>query len=176
MELTDQTFQQLRDLAKKHGINSFSKGRDDLIAELQAAGIDATPAVKGKPSWRPARMLDLENRANGYRYRWCDTDDANLRKKLAEGWVYVNKETGHPVEHIDPDLQHGGKSPDGSVKYRDLIVMALPEEIAQQRDEYFAELSKNQLEGVNENAASNMEKVGPMATTRKGKLEITRIN
>ena len=176
MTFQDKTFAQLRHMAKDNGINSFSMGRDDLIAKLMEAGIDPNPPKKGKPSWAPARMLDLENKTDDYTYRWCDTDPANIRKKEAEGWVFVNKETGHPVEHEDPNLQHGGASPDGSLRYRDLVVMALPNEKKAARDEYYRDINKSQLEGVNEAAQSKLESVGPGATTRKGNLEITRIN
>ena len=175
MDYSDLSWPQLRALAKSKDINSFGIGRDTLTELLTKAEVDPDPPKKGKPSWAPARMLDLHKKIDGFRYRWCDTDPGNLTKKQAEGWIFVNRETGHPVEHDDPNLMHGGTAPDGSLRYRDLVVMALPEELGQARDEFYQEITDNAVKQVNENAAANIEKVGPLATTRKGNLEITRI-
>lgn len=175
MDYSNLTWNQLRKLATDNGIKAHGKGRADLEAEIAEAGIDPAPPKMGKPSWKPARMLDVEFDTPGYRKRWVDNDPANIRRKQAEGWVFVNKETGFPAEHKDPGLVHGGAPLDSSIQYRDVVLMALPEDTAQARDEYYAEINKRQLEGVNETAAANMQSVGPMATTRKGNLEITRI-
>lgn len=176
MAYTDLTWNQLRKLATDNGIKVHGKGREVIETELANRGVDPETPKKGRPSWAPARMLDLNGKKNGYRYRWCDTDPANIRKKLAEGWVFVNRETGHPVEHDDPNLMHGGATPDGALQYRDVIAMALPEETAQGRDAYYREINERQLAQVNESAAAKMQSVGPLARTRKGNLEITKIS
>lgn len=175
MAYTDLTWNQLRKLATDNGIKAHGKGREVIEQELDALGINPEPPKKGRPSWAPARMLDLEKKNPGYRYRWCDTDPANIRKKIAEGWVFASRETGHPAEHDNPNLMHGGTPPDGTLQYRDVIAMALPEETAQARDSYYREINESQIAGINERATANMQSVGPAATTRKGNLEITRI-
>jgi len=168
----DMTWNQLRKLATDNGIKVHGRGRGEIEAELSAGEIAVAPP-KGRKSWAPARMLDLAGKLPGFRYRWVDHDPANIRKKIAEGWTFVNRETGHPVTHDDPNLVHGGAN--GTLGYRDLVAMAMPEETAAERDAYFREKAEEQLAGVNEKAASNMQNIGPMATTRKGNLEITRI-
>ncbi len=172
MELNDMTFAQLRELAKKHKINTWGKGKDDIRSLLEAA--EVKPAVKkGKSSWRPSRMLDLKGQKPGFRYRFCDKDQANLEKKEAEGWVYATRETGHgELSHSDPELVHGGNPPDSAVSYRDLVVMALPEEIAQQRDEYYREFNEAQLQQVHDQAKEKLAGIG--APVHEGS-ELTRI-
>jgi len=176
MDYSDLTWMQLRKLGTDNDMKVYGKGREQIEGELAAAGIAPKVAGKANTSWKPARMLDLEGQNPGFRYRWCDVDPANIRKKIAEGWVFVNRSDGSPVKHDDPNLIHGGATPDGVLQYRDVVAMAVPEETAQARDAYYRDINERQLAQVNENADSNLEKVGPMAKTRKGNLEITRIN
>src|SRR3546814_962132 len=135
MNYSDLTWNQLRKLATDNDIKVHGKGREVIESELAGRGVDPAPPKKGKASWAPARMLDLEGKMPGYRYRWCDIDPANLRKQEAEGWVIATRENGLLASHDDPGLVHGGKSADTTVQYRDVIVMASPEEQAQARSE-----------------------------------------
>ena len=173
MDTAEMSYGQVKRFAEVKGLNTRGKSRDALVTELNEMGVYAE-APKGKVSWAPARMLDLANKLAGFRYRWVDTDVANVRKKLAEGWQFVNRETGHPVEHLDPGLMHGGQAPDSSVRYRDVVAMALPEEMGQARDEYFRDVTARQIAGVNDAAADKLRNVAPGASL-KGDLKITRI-
>ena len=173
METQDMSYGQIKRLAESRGLNTRGKGREALVMELAEVGV-TSEAPKGRRSWAPARMLDLNGKMPGFRYRWVDVDPSNIRKKLAEGWQFVNKETGHPVEHQDPGLMHGGTAPDTSVRYRDVVAMALPEETGQARDEYFREINERQIAGVNRAASDKMRQVGPDASVH-GDLKITRI-
>lgn len=112
----------------------------DTAVEVESAPQQAS-VKKGKPSWKPATMLDIKNRIPGYRYRWCWIDDMNLQKKEREGWVYVNKETGFPTEHDSPE---NVKPLDSAKKYRDTVLMALPEELGEARDRYFHKKTQEQ--------------------------------
>lgn len=171
-DLTNLSFAQLRDLAKKNNINSYGKGRDDLIGLLADANV-APEEKRGKPTWKPANMLDLKGKKAGFRYRFCDADPAKLRRREDEGWVYVTRETGHgEVSHADPELVHGGSPPDGTVSYRDMVVMALPEEIAQQRDEYYKSINDAALQQVYDQGKEKLAGVGAPVHEGSG---ITRI-
>lgn len=99
---------------------------------------------KGRPSWKPATMLDVKNKTPNYRYRWVWIDDMNLEKKQAEGWVFVNKETGVPGEHEHPGKTGDGKPLDSAKKYRDTVLMALPEELGKERDRFFNNKTEEQ--------------------------------
>ena len=110
------------------------------------------PAKKtGNKSWRPFNLLELSDKTPGFRYRWCDKDPANLDKKAAEGWKFVpstNAKYKKPDATLTTgsytDIDYADCSTTGMVEYRESILMALDEETAQARQDYFADKTKQQ--------------------------------
>lgn len=102
------------------------------------------PRKKGNPTWAPASKLDMSNKDPKFRYRWVDRDSQNIEKKEAEGWRFVNKETGIPGEHDRPDLVEDGNPLDSTKTYRELVAMALPEEIGEARDAWVESQTRKQ--------------------------------
>lgn len=102
-----------------------------------------TPQVaevkKGRPSWQPAHKLDLIKKTPGFRYRYCNVDPDNIEKKYLEGWRLVNRVTGAIAEHYE---EYGQIT--GGLTHRGMVVMALPEHLAKERDAYFAEKTRMQ--------------------------------
>ena len=102
----------------------------------------------GKKSWRPAKMLHTMGEADGFRYRWCDKDPANLDKKQAEGWEFVSK--SKQVDKPDAttasasDIEYADRTLTTLTEYRELIRMRLPEDIALERDAYFNNITDKQ--------------------------------
>ncbi|MGI9504395.1 MAG: hypothetical protein ACR2RE_15205 [Geminicoccaceae bacterium] len=118
---------------------------------------------KGKSSWKPAQKLSLYQKQPGFRYRWCDkSDPQNLAKKEAEGWFYVNPETGAKAEHDNPG--DSGASLTRASEYRELVLMALPESVAKERDAFFREKTRSQTASIEERARDDAKKrIGPEA-------------
>lgn len=112
---------------------------------------------KGNTSWRPAQMLDVKNKSEGFRYRMVNVDHANLDKKVAEGWEFVNGETGIPGEHIDPKKIVDGSKLDSTETYRDMVLMAMPEDTAQARDAYHENLTLNQTVNLKRDAKEQLD-------------------
>lgn len=126
-------------MAKEQGINSLHKTKEDLETLL---GIRKTAT---RP-WQPARMLDVGAKEDGFRYRWRNNDPAMMEKAKAEGWAVVD--TTDTSFHKHPRSVDDG-SPLGSAKtYRELVLMRTPEENALARDEYYAELNRDQVRGL----------------------------
>ena len=119
---------------------------------------------KGRKSWKPAAMLDVTNKASGFRYRWRNDDDAHLERVKNEGWVFVNKETGIPAEHDHPDKIGDGKPLDSIIKYRDMVLMALPEDLAEERDAYYREQTRRQTVSLKNKARDEIKKTGAEVT------------
>ena len=116
---------------------------------------------KGRPSWKPAsNKLNVVKKVAGFRYRWCDKDEMNIEKKKAEGWEHVNKTTGIPGESGQRSDVPDGKSLDSTQKYRELELMALPEEVAQERDRHFQELTDKQTVGLKKTLEDDLKKSG----------------
>lgn len=105
---------------------------------------------KGKASWKPATALKAK-RIDGFRTRWTNKDPMNLQRKQSEGWVTVHKDTGLQTEHEHPEDLESGTPVTSVTEYRELVLLALPEDVAQARDEYFAEQTDKQTAGLKKN-------------------------
>ncbi len=161
---------ELRAEARELGINSFGKGKAELQEEI--ATVKGVTTKKGKASWKPARMLDIRNQQAGYRHRWVSRDSQRVEKMLAEGWVIVDKTSGIKGEHADPNTVQDGNALEGANVYRELVHMALPDELGEARDEYYQQKAKAQVEGVNRRAREEAKKIDPRAHVHNAKLII----
>lgn len=112
-----------------------------------------------KPSWKPASRLGFLTVPKGYTPRWCSGDEANIQKKMAEGWVPVNKTTVPSGEHVRSHNERQVNDSDnlsGVVRYREMVGMMLPNELKEARDEFHKEENMKQLKAkVMMDSASN---------------------
>lgn len=146
---------ELRAECRKRGISASKKA-----TKLELLGfLGVKQEKKGKASWKPAQKLDVRNKDPNFRYRFRDKDPQNIQRALAEGWEFVNPITGIPGEHIDPEDSQ--KDLTSTTEYRELTLMALPEDIAQARDEHFQELTRRQTVGLKDRLQSDLDKDAP---------------
>jgi hypothetical protein len=110
-----------------------------------------------RDSWRPASTLDVRNKKTGYRYRFCNEEPENVERKEAEGWQFVNRVTGLPGELVDDEHKS-----DGAKRHRELVLMALPEDVGKERDKYFEGISHRQERGIYEQTKKDL---GPARRT-----------
>ena len=115
------------------------------MEENQLTNTEETEKKKGKPSWRPHNGLIVKKMKKGLRYRWANRDEANLDKKQAEGWVFSNTETGGDAT---------------SQAYRDLVVMHMPEELAQARSAYYQDRTDQYLKTIQNDTDREFDKRG----------------
>lgn len=125
---------------------------------------------KGKPTWKPAAMLDVTSPVKGFRTRWCSNDPLNIQRKKAEGWVMATEVNGIDTEHEHPEKTGDGHSLTSVTEYRDLVLMALPEELGKARDEYFNEKTEQQTRGLKRDLEEEVESGG--AAQVHGKIVI----
>ena len=108
------------------------------------AGTGKNGKKKGRPSWKPAGRLSMMSKLKGFRYRWCNNDADNIYRKQREGWDFVNPVTGITAEHEHPNETGDGSPMTSTPEYRELVAMALPEDVAKERDAYYAEQTDRQ--------------------------------
>jgi len=109
----------------------------------------ASPIKKGNISWRPAARLSLVHKKPGFVYRWCDKDKFNIEKKLADGWGFASGLAGTEAQNDAP--------PSGSIcEYRELVLMAIPEDEYKAHREYFQELTRKQTVGLKQSLAAEI--------------------
>ena len=125
----------------------------------------------GIRAWIRGDLIKLENRDDGWEYRWCDsTNIVKMAQREAQGFVKVTKTSGLHVENVgEADIKHSGPSTTGIVEMGDLVLMALPEDLAEERREAVLELNHEALEGMTDTLDSKMNKIG---APRTGKISI----
>ena len=157
-------FNKLRDKAVELNIYKSGMSLTDNKDALRAAGEHTTlkepPATpkKGKPSWSWRNRFSVSNKDPNFRYRFVDrTDASNLSSKLEDGWVFVNRETGVPGDHnFDVRDLADGKRLDSAYTYREHVLMALPEEIAVERDKAVRSMTEGQTASIKRRVESDI--------------------
>ena len=127
---------------------------------------EVQPVKKGRPSWRPAHMLDLVKKTPGFRYRFCNNQPDNLEKKWSEGWRLVNRATGAMAEHYEEYAQITG-----GLTYRGMVVMALPEELAKEREAFFDKKTRQQTASIKQKLQTQIDEAADAARAPRAKVE-----
>ena len=141
-----------------------AEGSTEPAQRVQHAKIPAKKS--GKPTWKPAQQLEVTNKdSEAFSYRWCHNDSANLQRKQAEGWEFVNSETGIPAEHDRQETIADGAALTGKNSYRELILMALPRDLAEARKRYIRDQTNRQTQGVKGSLRSGLDRI---ATAERG--------
>jgi hypothetical protein len=118
-----------------------------------------TQVKKGKPSWAPATALQAR-KIPGFRTRWINKDPMNVQRKEAEGWEVVHADKGLQSEHEHPGDLSSGKPVTSVTEYRELVLAALPEEVAQAREAYFTEQTDKQTASLKSNVQKDLASGG----------------
>ena len=113
---------------------------------------------EAKKTWTPPSSLDAPPAPNGYAHRWIRTtvqgfeDTANVSKKLREGWDFVR------VEQVEKEI--------GTNKY----LARIPEEILVARAEYFAKLTQDRMNAVDNDLMKEQHPDMPINIDRQSRV------
>jgi hypothetical protein len=136
------------------------------------------PVKKHTTPWKPARILDLPAslRKPGMRPRWVNKDKlGNIQKKIAEGWEMV-KVPAAKKQELEMTLQDS-LGVDGTIQMRELILMWMPEEIAEERNKYYAQQghvdSTRLRESMKKSVSSHGGHPAAIVYTREGENKTT---
>lgn len=125
-----------------------------------------------KAAWTPPQTLPSPNPEKGWVYRWVRTsmmgqaDPTNTSAKLREGWEPVKAED-HPelMYQADPNTRYKG-----NVEIGGLLLCKAPEEMAQQRDSYYRNVTQSQMEAVDNNFMRTNDERMPLFNERKSSV------
>ena len=122
-----------------------------------------------KKVWTPPSYLDTPNAPAGFRHRWVRVeilgyvDTKNIQGRLRSGYELVRAD-----EYPEDDY---ATMPDGKYKgiigHGGLVLTRVPEEIAQQRADYFKRLSSEQIEAVDNDLMKEQHKSMPIEIDRQ---------
>ena len=119
--------------------------------------------------WTPPQTLPAPNPQAGWVFRYIRTsimgtaDPSNTSAKFREGWEPVKAED-HPelMHHADPSSKFKG-----NIEIGGLLLCKAPEELMKQRESYYAQQAKAQLDSVDNNYMRLNDERMPLFSERK---------
>ena len=131
-----------------------------MVDEKNTTQTDRTPRsaesrdkVSRRKPWQPLSLLDAPPPPQGYVYRWIresmigQNDPANMSKRIREGYEPVRAEDYPDFEA--PTIDSGSNA--GVIGVGGLILAKVPVETVDERNAYFQEQTRSQMEGVDQN-------------------------
>ena len=126
--------------------------------------------------WTPPSSLDAPPAPKGFKHRWIRTesigfmDTGNVSKKLREGWEFVRAEEikNQLGDHDYPVVQEGQYQ--GLVGVGGLVLARIPEEIVEQRKQYFKNLTADQVNAVDQDILREQRPEMPVNINRQSRV------
>ena len=125
--------------------------------------------TKATRHWEQPDILPQPTPEPGYRFKWVristlgDTDARNISSKLREGWEPVKAED-HP--EITMVVVESDKFKDNIV-IGGLMLCKMPEEMVLERKKYFEQMTRDQMEAVDNNLMRENDPRMPIFNDRK---------
>ena len=129
-----------------------------------------------KKQWMPPSSLDAPPAPNGYKHRWIRTetmgqdDTANVSKRRREGWECVRAEEIKNLicEHDYPVISEGKFH--GLIGVGGLVLARIPEEIVEQRKNYFKDKTSDQMKAVDNDILREQRPEMPINVDRQSRV------
>ena len=129
-----------------------------------------------KKQWMPPSSLDAPPAPNGYKHRWIRTepmgqdDTANVSKRRREGWEFVRAEEikNQIGEHDYPVISEGKFQ--GLIGVGGLVLARIPEEIVEQRKNYFKDKTSDQMKAVDNDILREQRPEMPINVDRQSRV------
>ena len=125
-----------------------------------------------KTTWTPPSTLDAPPAPAGYRHRWIraellgQEDTKNVGVRLREGFEFVRAD-----EYPDQNFPHAetGKYA-GVIGVGGLVLARIPEELARQREAYFAKQTQDRDDAVKNDALKEQHPSMPINSERQTRV------
>ena len=141
--------------------------------DIKASRASQTRSKTERPKvWAPPSSLDAPPAPDGFRHRWIRSeslgfqDTKNISGRLREGYELVRAD-----EYPDTDypVVSDGKFK-GIIGVGGLLLARIPEELAKQRSDYYANLAKGQDEAVEHDLLKDQHKSMPIDIDRQSRV------
>ena len=134
-----------------------------------ARELESRESAQRNKVWTPPQTLPAPNPQAGWVFRYIRTstmgqaDPQNTSAKFREGWEPVKAED-HPelMHHTDPNSKFKG-----NIEIGGLLLCKAPEELMKQRDDYYAQQAKAQLQSVDNNFMRLNDERMPLFSEKK---------
>lgn len=146
---------------------SKEKSQNRLVREL-----DSRESFSRPTAWRPPETLPSPDPRPGWTHRWVrismmgQADPSNTSSKLREGYEPC-KADDYPELLVHASTEGRFK---GNVEVGGLLLCRIPEEFLKQRDAYYANQNKAQMESVDNNFLRDSDPRMPLFSDKKSKV------
>ena len=141
---------------------------------VKTSRVSETRVKNEKPKvWAPPSSLDAPPAPDGYRHRWIRTDvrgqsdTKNMSARLREGYEPVRADE-YP-DRLDLPVLSDGKFK-GIIAVGGLMLMRCPIEVKEDRDEYFANLTNDQQQSVDNDLMKEEHPSMPISKERQSRV------
>ena len=132
-----------------------------------------TRAKQEKPKvWTPPSALDAPPAPDGYRHRWIraesmgQDDSKNISGKTRSGWEFVRADE-YPSEDY-PSVETGKYA--GVIGVGGLVLARIPEELAQQREAYYNQMTADRNEALDNDVLKEQHPSMPINQDRQTRV------
>jgi hypothetical protein len=142
------------------------KGQNRLAREL-----DTRAAMQRPEAWRPPEVLPSPDPRPGWTHRWVRTatmgtaDPSNISSKLREGYEPCKAED-YPELMMHATTEGRFK---GNIEVGGLLLCRIPAEFLKQREAYYANQNKAQMDSVDNNFLRESDPRMPLFAEKKSK-------
>ena len=125
-----------------------------------------------RKAWTPPSQLDAPPAPIGYKHRWIrervmDYDDkANIYKRQREGYELVRAEDYPDTDY--PVIDEGKNA--GVIGQGGLLLARIPEEIVDERNQYFMDKTNTQMEAGDTDLRKESNPAMPISKERKAQV------
>ena len=124
-----------------------------------------------KKVWTPPSYLDTPNAPEGFRHRWVRTeimgfqDTKNIQGRLRSGYELVRADE-YPDDDF-PAIMDGKYA--GVIGHGGLVLTRVPEEIAKQREAYYAKEAGDQITAIDNDLMKEQHRGMPIDIDRQSR-------
>lgn len=126
--------------------------------------------------WSPPSSLDAPPAPEGFIHKWIRVesmgfqDTANVSKKMREGWVFVRaEEIKNQIGENNYPVIHDGRYA-GLIGVAGLVLARIPEEIARSRREYFAGITRDRINAIDNDLMKEQRPEMPININRQSRV------
>tara|TARA_R100001163_G_scaffold8158_1_gene8186 strand:- start:1139 stop:1603 length:465 start_codon:yes stop_codon:yes gene_type:complete len=127
-----------------------------------------------KRGWVPPSNLDAPEPPEGFHHRWVraefrgEQDEKNIMARLRSGYEFVRKEE-YPDRMDLPSISDGKFK--GVIGVGGLLLMRCPIEVKEDRDAYFAELTKGKQDSIDNDLMKDEHPSMPISKEKRSRVE-----
>lgn len=123
--------------------------------------------------WRPSNLLEAPEPRPGFKQRWIATmvlgqeQPTNVAKRMREGWQPRDIKTVKNAQNF-PTIEHGKFA--GYIGVEGMVLCEMPEEMVNQRNEYYAQMTENLMRSVEQDIHKVEQPGNPISKTFKSSV------